>query len=186
MLSLAKKRGLNPDAVVMDSWYSSLQNLKSIRDHGWTWVTSLRKNRKVNRNVSLESLEFPDAGLEVYLRGYGWVMIYKFVAKNGRIDYIATNMKNPSRDKVENLVKTRWSIEVYHRELKQTCGIERCQVRTNRAQRNHICMAVKAWIQMHRIRMHNAISFYQQNWHSLKSAIKENMKTILFGQNQFC
>ncbi|MCZ6919807.1 MAG: transposase [Rickettsia endosymbiont of Ixodes persulcatus] len=36
----------------------------------------------------------------------------------------------------------RWSIEFYHRELKQTCGIERCQARTGRAQRNHICLAV--------------------------------------------
>ncbi|WP_155066466.1 hypothetical protein [Piscirickettsia salmonis] len=27
---------------------------------------------------------------------------------------------------------------LYHRELKQTCGIERCQARTGRAQRNHI------------------------------------------------
>ena len=34
MLSLAKSRGMNPSAVVMDSWYSSLDNLKAIRDHG--------------------------------------------------------------------------------------------------------------------------------------------------------
>lgn len=32
----------------------------------------------------------------------------------------------------------RWLVEVYHREVKQTCGIERCQARTGRAQRNHI------------------------------------------------
>ena len=35
MLSLAKQRGLQPDAVVMDAWYASLKNLKAIRDHGW-------------------------------------------------------------------------------------------------------------------------------------------------------
>lgn len=79
-------------------------------------------------------------------------MVYKFVAKNGRIDYVATNMKNPSRGKVETIVKARWSIEVYHRELKQTCGIERCQARTGRAQRNHICMSIMAWIEMHNIK----------------------------------
>lgn len=44
----------------MDAWYSSLENLKHIRNLGWTWVTNLRKNRKVNRNISLESLEIPD------------------------------------------------------------------------------------------------------------------------------
>ena len=35
MLSLAKSRGLQPEAVVMDAWYSSLDNLKAIRSHGW-------------------------------------------------------------------------------------------------------------------------------------------------------
>lgn len=53
MLSLAKSRGMDPDAVVFDAWYSSLNNLKAIRDHGWVWVTNLRKNRKVNKGDSL-------------------------------------------------------------------------------------------------------------------------------------
>ncbi len=57
MLSLAKSRGINPEAVVMDAWYSSLKNLKAIRDHGWIWVTTLRKNRKVNRGDSLEDFK---------------------------------------------------------------------------------------------------------------------------------
>ncbi len=48
MLAFAKKRGIIPEAVVMDAWYSSLDNLKSIRSHGWVWITTLRKNRIVN------------------------------------------------------------------------------------------------------------------------------------------
>nr|WP_063657007.1 hypothetical protein [Candidatus Arsenophonus triatominarum] len=31
MLALTKKRGIIPEAVVMDAWYSSLDNLKSTR-----------------------------------------------------------------------------------------------------------------------------------------------------------
>jgi hypothetical protein len=112
MLSLAKKRGIEPEAVVMDAWYSSLKNLKSIRDHGWVWVTGLKKNRRVNHNVSLESLDISDEGLEVHLRGYGWITVYKFVAKNGRIDYTATNMKNPTRDQVKIIIGARWSIDI--------------------------------------------------------------------------
>jgi hypothetical protein len=51
------------------------------------------------------------------------------VAKNGRIDYITTTMSNPTHERIKKIVKARWSIEVYPRELKQTCGIERCQAR---------------------------------------------------------
>lgn len=179
MLSLAKKRGITPSAVVMDAWYSSLKNLKAIRDHGWVWVTTLRKNRKVNRNIRLETLEIPDEGLTVHLRGYGWVTVFKFVAKNGRIDYVATSMQDPTRDQLTRIVKKRWSIEVYHRELKQTCGIERCQARTGRAQRNHICLAIQTWLDKHRRRINETLSFYQQNWDVIKDGISSNIKIIL-------
>ncbi|MCZ6910896.1 MAG: transposase, partial [Rickettsia endosymbiont of Ixodes persulcatus] len=47
MLTLAKERGINPDAVVMDAWYSGLESLKHIGNLGWTWVSNLRKNRKL-------------------------------------------------------------------------------------------------------------------------------------------
>lgn len=179
MLSLAKKRGLNPEAVVMDTWYSSLKNLKAVKDHGWVWISPLRKNRKVNRDVILESLTIPEEGLRVHLRGYGWVMVFKFVAKNGRIDYIATNMENPTRDKIETIIGKRWGIEVYHRELKQTCGIERCQARTSRAQRNHIFMAISAWFDKYKRRVEHNLSFYQQDWNVIKNSISLNIKFIL-------
>lgn len=179
MLSLAKKRGIKPSAVVMDAWYSSLKNLKAIRDHGWVWVTTLRKNRKVNRDVSLETLDIPDEGLSVHLRGYGWITVFKFVAKNGRIDYVSTNMTNPTRDGVEKIIKARWSIEVYHRELKQTCGIERCQARTGRAQRNHICLSILAWLDKHRRRISENLSLYQQDWEMIKDGISNGIKVIM-------
>lgn len=179
MLSLAKKRGMKPTAVVMDAWYSSLKNLKAIREHKWFWVTTLRKNRIVNRGERLETLNIPDEGLKVHLRGYGWVTVFKFVAKNGRIDYVTTNIENPSIDRLKKIIKARWSIEVYHRELKQTCGIERCQARTGRAQRNHICLAIQAWLDQHRRRITEKITLYQQNWNIIKGGISECMKMIL-------
>ena len=179
MISLAKKRGITPEAVVMDAWYSSLKNLKSIRDHGFIWVTTLRKNRKVNKNETLENINIDDNGTVVHLRGYGRITVFKFVAKNGRIDYVATNMKDPELQYIVAIVKARWSIEVYHRELKQTCGIERCQARNSRAQRNHICFAILAWIDKYRRRINYDISLYQQDWNIIKSSITNGIKLIL-------
>ena len=40
-INLVKEQGYS---CVMDAWYSSLDNLKAIRSHGWIWVTTLRKN----------------------------------------------------------------------------------------------------------------------------------------------
>ncbi|WP_458693689.1 transposase [Rickettsia endosymbiont of Urophora cardui] len=102
-----------------------------------------------------------------------------------RIDYITTNLENPTREQIEKIVKARWSIEVYHRELKQTCGIECCQARTGRAQRNHICLAVLAWLDMNKRRINENITLYQQTWEVIKTSIQNNIKWLLTN-TQFC
>ncbi len=179
MLKLAKARGIRPHAVVMDTWYSSLDNLKAIRSHGWIWVTCLRKNRMVNRGIHLETLDIREEGLSVHLRGYGWVTVFRFVASNGGTDYVATNMGSPTRERVKAVMEARWSVEVYHREIKQTCGIERCQARTGRAQRNHIFMAITAWFEQHRRCLSEKITLYQQNWNVIKGSITEHIRLLL-------
>ena len=179
MLGLAKKRGILPSVVVFDSWYSSLNNLKFINSVGWNWVTNLRKNRAVNHGVVLKKLNIPDEGLRVYLRGYGWISVFKFVGKNGHIDYISTNIKNPTRNQVKMIIKARWSIEVFHRELKQTSGIRSCQARSGRAQRNHICLAVLAWIDQLKLKLCEKISHYGQKWLTIRAAVKEKISFLI-------
>jgi len=179
MIKLAVERGLNPEVVVADTWYSSLDNLKMVRDLNLKWVMGLRKNRKVNRNDELQNLEIPDDGLKVHLRGYGWITVYRLVAKNGRTDYIGTNIGSPTKNQILNYVKTRLNIEVYHRELKQTCGLERCQARTSRAQRNHILLSVLAWMEHFKRRGLEGISYYKIKWDSIKPAISSNIKILL-------
>ena len=149
MLRQAIARGVKFNIVIFDTWYSSLNNLKAVRCLGKQWVAGLKANRKVNKSETLRDLEIPDEGRVVHLRGYGWIKVFKFETEKGRIDYIGKKSKDPSRSEMEKIHESRWSIEVYHRELKQTCGIERCQSRTGRAQRNHICLAVLAWINQH-------------------------------------
>ncbi len=175
MLKLAKGRGVNPEAVIADSWYSSLDNVKCIRDLGWIWVMGLRKNRVVNRGEILEKLTIPEEGLRVHLRGYGYIQIFRFVAKNGRTDYYGTNLESPTRDKIKALMQKRWEIEVYHRELKQTLGLQNCQSRTGRAQRNHIGLSILSWIKSDDVRRKFNLSFYQQQWNTIKSAIASSL-----------
>ncbi len=179
LLHLAKEREVKPDAVIADSWYSSLDNLKCIRDYGWNFVMGLKKNRVVNKNQKLCNLNIPDEGLRIHLRGYGWITVFRFVSTNRRTDYIGTNLENPTRDQILALVKKRWEIEVFHRELKQTCGLEQCQARASRAQRNHIVLSVLTWIKQAALRKQYNISFYQQQWNTIKDAIAQQLKLEL-------
>lgn len=179
LLRLAKERKVRPEAVIADSWYSSLDNLKCIRDYGWNWVMGLRKNRAVNKGIKLEHLTIPDEGLRIHLRGYGWITVFRFVSTNRRTDYIGTSIQNPKRDQIIGFVRKRWEIEVFHRELKQTCGLEHCQARTSRAQRNHIVLSVCTWIKQAALRKQYNLTFYQQQWNTIKNAIALQMKLEL-------
>ena len=48
MLLMAKGRGFSPKYVLFDGWYASLENLKQVRDFGWLWLTRLRGDRMVS------------------------------------------------------------------------------------------------------------------------------------------
>jgi len=173
MLSSAKSRGLEPEMVVADSWYSSLDNLKSIRSHGWDWVMGLKSNRLVNKpHIQICQLDIPDEGLKVHLKGYGWIKVFRFEGKNSRTDYIGTSRLDLTREQVKAYFERRWSIEVMHRELKQTCGLGRCQANSGRAGRNHIGLSFIALVRKHRRRRRDLSTPYRQDWDVIKPAIQ--------------
>lgn len=48
MLDSAHKRAFKPKYVPMDSWYTSIDNLKAINKKGWKWIGALKHNRLVS------------------------------------------------------------------------------------------------------------------------------------------
>jgi hypothetical protein len=180
MLSSAKARGLEPKMVVADSWYSSLKNLKSIRSHGWDWVMGLKKNRLVNKpHIKLCELDIPKEGLIVRLKGYGWIKAFRFEAKNGRTDYIGTSRLDLTGDNIKSYFERRWSIEIMHRELKQTRGLGRCQALIGRAARNRIGLSFITLVRKHRRRRLDFSTPYQLDWEILKPAIRQALGQAL-------
>ncbi len=63
MLQTAKERKLRPRYICFDGWYSSLANLKAVREHSWYFLTRLKSNRQVNPddmdNVAVKDLDIP-------------------------------------------------------------------------------------------------------------------------------
>jgi hypothetical protein len=63
MLRKAKERCFQPRIILFDSWYASVDNLKTIRKSGWHWLTRLKKNRLVNpdnvKNMQIQEIEIP-------------------------------------------------------------------------------------------------------------------------------
>lgn len=177
MLQTAKERGFAPSYVCFDSWYSGLDNLKAIRSHGWHWLTRFKSNRAVdpdatgNRQIYL--LRVPPEGLVVHLRGYGMVKVFVTLdADQEEARFWATSdltMTEPTR---KQTASQALAIEEYHRGLKQCCAVERCQARTERSQRNHILLALRAFVRLECHRLQTGISWYQ----SKKRMVREAMR----------
>ncbi len=70
------------------------------------------------------------------------VKLFRLVVSTRRTDFVLTNdlTQNSSSD-ADTVCAWRWKIEQFHREAKQLTGIERCQCRKARIQRNHIACA---------------------------------------------
>jgi putative transposase len=122
-----------------------LPNLKKIRTFQWIWLTQLKENRLVNAQrqglMALGQVEISEDGSLVHLQGYGLIRVFKIVATDGDIQYWVTNdlqMSELIRIKYANYA---WTIEDYHRGIKQFCNMER-------AQRNHVGLALRAFLRL--------------------------------------
>ncbi len=158
MVLTAKGRGFTPECVLFDSWYASIDNLRLIRDCGWRWLTQLKSNRLVNPdrtgNRAVRECAIAATGTVVHLKDYGMVKVFRIVTPAGDTEYWATNDLGMGEGERLKYAEFAWGIEVYHRALKQECGVERAMVRAGRAQRNHIGMAIRAFVRLewHRLR----------------------------------
>ncbi len=151
-LLTAKARGFSPRYVLFDGWYASLENLKQVRDHGWLFLTRLKGDRVVSPADRiarpLDAVAVSAAGTVLHLRGYGMVKVFRIDAPDGDTEYWATNDLAMDAGMRKHYAEVSFAIENYHRELKQFCGVERCQVRAGRAQRNHIGMSLRAFLRL--------------------------------------
>jgi len=74
------------------------------------------------------------------------------------MEYWATNDLSMSNLTRQTLSECGWMIEIYHRDLKQTCGVECCQSRCANVQKNHIGLAIRAFVRLERFFFRTGIS----------------------------
>jgi hypothetical protein len=177
MLQQAAERGFEPELVVFDSWYSGLPNLKQLRELKWDWLTQLKSNREVSidrsDNRAICEIFIPAHGRAVHLKGYGWIKVFRTVDTNGDAEYWATSKLEMSIEEAAFHALDAWQIEVYHRGLKQFTGIERAQYRLEISQRNHIGLAIRAFVRLEVHRLRSGISWFEAKTSILRTAVRQ-------------
>jgi hypothetical protein len=177
LLTTARTRGFRPRCVLFDGWYASLANLKLVRDFGWTFLTRLKSNRLVRWGHDparpLADQPIAATGSVVWRPGYGSIRVFRLVAPDGDTTHWATNDLGLDELTRQMLAEWSWQIEEYHRGIKQFTGIERCQARSARAQRNHIGLALRAFLRLEWHRFTTGWSWFEAKWQIVREAVRQ-------------
>jgi len=176
MLQMAYERGFRPACVCFDSWYASLKNLKLVSRLFGRWLTRLETDRLVNPdnkgNRPLASVNLAPTGTVVHLKGFGFIKVFKIVVTENHIEYWTSNDLKMNELTRLKFAQFSWMIETYHRGIKQFCGIERCQARSATAQRNHIELALRAFLRLEFHSFVKGISWFEAKTSIIRDAVR--------------
>src|SRR5476651_652735 len=194
MLDGLKARNVAYGYVLMDSWYAVNELMVHIADLGKIYYCPVKSNRLVDDSgdpnggkqayKAVSKLEWDQTTLEqgklVKIKGFPGSMKVKLFCvqvSTNRTDYVVTNdLTQGSADGVRKACAIRWKIEEFHRELKQTTGIEKCQARKQRSQRNHINLCIQAWMVMKTAARAAGVTIYEQKNKPLRDYVAERWR----------
>jgi Transposase DDE domain len=160
MLTEVLAWGLEPAFVTGDSWYSCVSNLKRIKNHQIGLLFALESNRLVSVEkgiwAQVQQLEIPEDGLVVWLKKFGFVKLFRTQLKDQLRHYISALPSDEQTASFDHKAFTEqhgrhWQIEQYHRAIKQVCNIERFQVRSKGAIKNHLFAAICGFVQLQKL-----------------------------------
>ncbi len=190
MLGSIAHRGVPYRTVLMDSWYATKELMMLIEGMGKRYYCPLKSNRQIDDSGGerpyqrVDTLTWSEEELErgkiVKVKGFPKehkVRLFRVVVHSRRTEWIVTN--DPTRDSVQEAQKARilrWKIEEYHREAKQLTGIEGCQCRVGRIQRNHIACALLVWSRLKHLAYQSGRTVYQIKHGQLHDYLVQQLK----------
>ena len=190
LLGLVYQRNLPFETVLMDTWYAVNKLMLYIDGLDKIYYCPLKTNRLVDDSFgkekykNIKNLEWSDEEIEsgkiIKIKGFPAdkkVKLFRVTVSTDRTDYVATNdLSQSSLDVTQQVCKIRWKIEEFHREIKQLTGIESCQCRKARLQRNHIACAMLVWLRLKNLAYKTGETVYQIKHNLLSNYLIEQLK----------
>lgn len=162
-------------AVLMDSWYATKDLMLFIESLQKVYYCPLKANRQVDDSGGERPYQRVDSltwspterahGKTIKIRGFPKhhkVQLFRVEVSTHRTDWVVTNDSTQhSTAAAQQACGYRWKIEQLHREGKQVTGMERCQCRSARIQRNHIACAFLVWVRLKQLAYTSGRTVYQ-------------------------
>ena len=190
LLNLHYQKQLPYRAVLMDTWYATKELMLLIERLQKYYYCPLKDNRQVDDSEGRQPYQRVDAltwsqdQLQhrklIKIKGFPKdhkVQCFRVELSTHRTDGIVTN--DPAADTTEATQQVcgfRWRIEQLHREGKQVTGLERCQCRKARIQRNHIASAFLVWVRLKELALQTAQTVYQLKHGLLDDYLRQQLK----------
>ena len=183
MLESLKNRNISYLYLLMDSWYATSDLFKYAIKEQKIFYCPIKSNRKIDDSGGKEPYKqvFETSFTNEEVKSGKLVKVFKMpmdtyfklfrvLVSTTRTDYIITNdIAQNSTEAAEEKSSFRWKVEQLHREEKQITGIQNCQCRLQRSQRNHIAIASLVWISFKKIAYQT-----KQTVYSLKNSLLDD------------
>jgi hypothetical protein len=178
--------------VLADSWFSSSDNLLFIDKLKKYFVTDMKSNRlcmfaahdrNSGRWTGLDKLPLQaEQPVKVWIKDLAIeVLLCKFVftdrdGSTGEM-YLPSNDLQLTAGGFRSLYKKRWSVEEYHKSLKQNASLAKSPTRTVTTQTNHLFASLLAYIKLERLKFVHKLNHFALKakiyTYALKCAWKE-------------
>jgi|SRR5215213_746490 len=174
--------------VINDAWYASADNMKFIKHNlQKDFLMPLKANRKVALNhqdkrrghyQAVSQLEVAEESTRlIWLEEVDFPLLLAkevFTNEDGSTGtlYLVTSDSTLSYDQMTKLYEKRWSIEVYHKSLKQNAGLEKSPTRTIKTQRNHFFASQCAYVKLEGLKIKTGINHFALKSKIYMSALK--------------
>lgn len=177
-------------AVLMDTWYATRKLMSYIESLHGVYYCPLKDNRLVDDSggetsyQAVSQLPWTEQELAqgkiIKIKSFPSrhrVKVFRVVVSSHRTDFIVTNdLTQDSTSATHKMCGWRWKIEQFHREAKQLTGLEKCQCRKARIQRNHIACAFLVWGRLAKIARETGKTLYRIKHQLLDEYLRQQLK----------
>ena len=167
--------------ILSDSWFASTDNMHFIASRKKFFIFDLQDNRlailtdyvreKPNKKtqwVNIKSLEIPDnTPVMVWLKDMDLpVLVTKQIFKNENdkttgVRFLVSNDFSLSDEDFTTIYKKRWSVEQYHKSLKQNVSIAKSPTRTVTTQTNHLFCSILAYVKLEKLKLKTKLNHFE-------------------------
>jgi len=167
MVSVSAHNQLRFGYVLCDSWYTNSENIKHVLSLKKHLIGAVKSNmevalsltdKKAGKFVKLNELDL-ELGLEqVYVRQLEVpVLICKDIFINGdgskAVQYLLSTDLGLTFQQIITIYQKRWSVEEYHKSLKQNTSIGKAPLKTMATQANHLFASICAFVKLERLKI---------------------------------